>query len=386
MKKIVAAVSLATMLAGAACAADISFSYTGSNYVKSSAGNLSLDSRADCLSLEVSNDTSGVVVDFDTDEGSIVQDVYYAWMNFAIPAAVLQAKAGVWVSRDVNRVRTDAGDLEGADFELNKPGIINGSAGKDVTNLTKGKIAMQASYINSDSLPGKLTARFTLINASFNPDAASATSATESGDVEDSDITLKCGFAASAEYLQEELIRVNLAARYLEKKTVAAGLFVSPLMLPGVDLTVGGTFAYTKPYDSTNKVWSNSGTEWGVDLRARYAFTEKFSVTTMHNISSGYDSSEDDNTLVLWDMLNLTYKVNDKASVGFTANATFDNLDSDHVFTGADLVGSPYVRIDANERVAVTASIRAEASGVNPKIDGHETVDVTIPVIFAFNY
>ena len=152
------------------------------------------------------------------------------------------------------------------------------------------------------------------------------------------------------------------------------------------DIAVGGTFAYTKPYDSTNKVWSNSGTEWGVDLRARYAFTEKLSVTTMHNISSGYDSSEDDNTLVLWDMLNLTYKVNDKASVGFTANATFDNLDSDHVFTGADLVGSPYVRIDANERVAVTASIRAEASGVNPKIDGHETVDVTIPVIFAFNY
>ncbi|MBR1721205.1 MAG: hypothetical protein IJ727_01770, partial [Treponema sp.] len=85
-------------------------------------------------------------------------------------------------------------------------------------------------------------------------------------------------------------------------------------------------------------------------------------------------------------MINVNYKMDEKVSLGCTFNAVFDNLDSDHVFTGADLTTSPYVRIDATEKVAVTAVLRVDANGVNPSVAGHEDVVVTIPVIFAFNY
>ena len=41
--------------------------------------------------------------------------------------------------------------------------------------------------------------------------------------------------------------------------------------------------------------------------------------------------------------------------------------------------------VDANSNVAVTAGARIAVNGLNPEIDGHETMDVTVPVVFAFS-
>ena len=117
MKKIVAAAFEGLTLAGAAFA-EISFSYTGKNYFKSSAGNLDYDSRTDCMSLSISSKSAGAVVDFDTDAGKLVQDEYYGWMTFGLPAGNLQITAGSWNGRYADRVKSDAGDLDSSDFEL----------------------------------------------------------------------------------------------------------------------------------------------------------------------------------------------------------------------------------------------------------------------------
>ena len=402
MKKILAVASLASFLAGATFAADISFSYIGSNYFKSSAGNLNYDSRSDCMSLSISSDVAGAVVDFDTEDGSFVQDEYYGWMNFAIPTGNLQLTAGVWNGRLVNRVNTDAGNLDGEDFELYKPGVINGLAGKDSDNLTEGKISMIAAYTNTDALPGTLMVKLGLVKSTYNPDATSANTAKESGDVTDGDVALSAGFVGEVMFNMENTVKLNLAVKNYQKKKFSVGFWVSPLMIENLDLTVGGTFATVNDYskynssNGTDSDWSNGATEFGIDLRARYALSDTISFTTMHNLSSyaylpsGSDVASNreygDNTMILWDMFNVNYKMDEKVSLGFTINATFDNFDSDHVFTGADLITTPYIRIDANEKVALTTALRVATTGLNPKIDGHESVDVTIPVIFAFNY
>lgn len=390
MKKIVVAVSLASLLAGAAFAADISFSYKGSNYFKSSGGNLSYDDRTDCMALSLASDTAGVVLDFDTKDGSLVQDEYYGWISFGIPTGNLNLTAGSWKARHVNRIKDDAGELDDEDFELYKPGVINGSTGKDSDNLTGGKIGMVLAYQNTDSLPGALDLKFGLVKSGWNPDAKAATTASESGDVEDGELSIQAGFVGELAYRQEDVIDVNVAVKSLMNKNISVGLFVSPLMVNNFSLTFGGTFATVCAWETDEKTkksdWGNSGNEWGVDLRARYQFSEKLSFTTMHNISSGYSGKEDSNTLKLWDMASFAYQIDPRLVFGCTLNAVFNNLDSDHVFTGADLTTSPYLVVKATEKISVTTALRFAVNGLNPSIDGHESMNVTVPVIFAFNF
>ena len=406
MKKIVGAVLATAMLVGSAFAADISFSYTGSNYFTSSGGNLKYSDRTDCMSLSISNETSGAVVDFDTEDGDLVQDEYYGWMNFGLPVGNLQVTAGVWNGRYVNRVRADAGDLDGADFEYYKPGVINGVVGKDSDNLTQGNISMVAAYTLADTLPGTLMAKFGLVKSTWNPDATSATTAKESGDVVDGDATVSAGFVGEIAYRQDDVINVNLAIRNLVKKNVSIGLFVSPLMVEKLSLTAGFTFATVNLWNKEIKDdWSDqvSGKEFAFDIRARYQITDELSITTMHNISSGlgnYATSanvekdaddkitkyDGDNTLKIWDMVSVAFKFDERMTIGCTLNAEFDKLDSNHVFTGAKLTTSPYLAIQATEKFAVTTALRVVADGINPRDDGHESFGITVPVIVSFNY
>lgn len=397
MKKIVAAAVVGLTLAGAAFA-EISFSYTGKNYFKSSAGTLDYDSRTDCMALAISSSSAGVVLDFDTKDGKLVQDEYYGWMNFGLPAGNLQITAGSWNGRYVDRIKGDSGNLDGSDFELYKPGVINGLVGKDSDNLTLGKMAMTAAYTNTDLLPGTLMVKLALVNGSWNPDASSATNAKESGAVKNGDLVFSSGFAGEIAFRAEDLINANVAFRYLDKKSFSVATFVSPLMFKNLKATVGFTYGSVNNYAKSNSadgktaVWANGATEFGIDLRLRYRITEKLAVTTMHNFSSYASLSSDktnckygDNTMVLWDMINVTYKPEDKITVGYTLNAVFSGLDSNHTFTGADLITTPYIRIDATSNVAVTTGARIAVEGLNPKIDGHESMNITVPVVFAFS-
>ncbi|MDE6350680.1 MAG: hypothetical protein K2K67_06735 [Treponemataceae bacterium] len=402
MKKIVGAVLAAGLLASAATA-DIGFSYKGSNYFTPSGGNLGYNhgDRKDCMSVTFTNAAGGVVVDFDVEETALAEDEYYGWLNFGLPVGSLQVTAGVWKGRYVNRIRADQGDLDSEDFELYKPGVINGTAGKDSDNLTGGNIGVVAAWTLADKLPGVLIAKLGLFKSGWNPDAKSA----------DGDVVVNAGFTGELAYRQDGLVNVNFAVRSLTKNSYSFGLWASPLMVDKLQLTVGGTVATVKAYnlDGTDKyknVWGDRGVEWGIDLRARYKVTDSFSLTTMNNISSGYHAklvdgtidgkdakvvAHEDNVLILWNMLNATYSIADNLTTALTIQSVCEGFDSDHEADckGFDITVSPSLAIKATERAAVTTSLRAVFKEVNFTNDWKDViggVNFTIPVIFTYSY
>ena len=372
MKKILGAVLAAGLLAGAATA-DIGFSYKGSNYFTPSSGNLGYNHglRKDCMSVTFTNAAGGVVVDFDVEDSKLVEDEYYGWLNFGLPVGSLQVTAGRWSGRYVNRIRTDQGDLDGADFELYKPGVINGKTGEDSDNLTlgnKGKVGVVAAWTLADKLPGVLIAKLGLMSSTWNPDA--------------DDVTVNAGFTGELAYRMDGLVNVNFAARSLEKNNWSFGLWASPLMVDKLQLTVGATVATVNKYDTKEEKWGANKTEWGVDLRARYKVTDALSLTTMNNISSG-TALDGENELILWDMLNATFAIADNLTTALTLQSVCRGFDSDHTCDGFAFTVSPSLAIHATERVAVTTSLRTEFA-VN-----HWTINdmkLTVPVIFTYSY
>ena len=392
MKKILGAVLAAGLLAGAATA-DIGFSYKGSNYFTPSGGNLGYNHglRKDCMSVTFTNAAGGVVVDFDVKKTELAEDEYYGWLNFGLPVGSLQVTAGVWKGRYVNRIRADQGDLDSEDFELYKPGVINGTAGKDSDNLTGGNIGVVAAWTLADKLPGVLIAKLGLFKSGWNPDAKSA----------DGDVVVNAGFTGELAYRQDGLVNVNFAVRSLTKNSYSFGLWASPLMVDKLQLTVGATVAMVKDYDKDAAEWDNRGVEWGIDLRARYKVTDSFSLTTMNNISSGYHGKvtgedgkvvvHEDNVLILWNMLNATYSIADNLTTALTIQSVCEGFDSDHEADckGFDVTVSPSLAIKATERIAVTTSLRAVFGEVNFTKDWKDVigkVNFTIPVIFTYSY
>ncbi len=394
MKRIVSTVLAGATLVGSALAADISFSYTGSNFFKSSGGSLKYDNdaRTDCMALTIKNDICGVVLDFDISKGELKEDAYYGWLNFGLPMGKLKITAGSWSERRANRVNKDAGKLKDEDFELNKLGVINGTTGKDSNNVTSGNLSMLAEYDYDEGLPGNIIVRAGLTKSSWNPDVTPASTKTNSQDVADSGHIMNSGFAFEAAYHDENLLDFTFTFKSLTKHNNSFAAFISPgeKLVEGLDLTFGYTIAAVQAYDSTAKDWDKWGWEWGFDLRARYEVSEKLSFTTMHNLSSGFNDKNnvdgDTNTWVLWNMVNGTYKIADNLNAGLTLQSVIDGFDKNHSCSGAKLIASPYLAVQATERVSVTTSVRATWTDVNPKSDADATLDVTIPVIFAFSF
>ncbi|MDE7139192.1 MAG: hypothetical protein K2M90_08445 [Treponemataceae bacterium] len=380
MKKIVGVILAAGLLTGIATAADIGFSYKGSNYFTSNSENLNYEGslRKDCLSVSLTTEAAGIVIDYDTDGGKLAHDEYYGWLNFGLPAGSLQVTAGVWKGRYVNRIRADQGDLDSEDFELFKPGVINGTAGADSDNLTGGNLGLVAAWTLADKLPGALIVKLGLFkNGTWNPESS------DTGNEEDLKVT--AGFTGEVAYRQDGLFNVNFAMRSLTKSNWVFGLWFSPLMAEKLQLTVGGTVATVNSYKKDDS-WGANRTEWGVDLRARYKVTDALSLTTMNNISSGTNtgiSNDDKNELVLWDMLNMTYAFADNLKAGLTLQSIRGGLDDDHE-SQWDVMVSPSLAIQATERAAVTTSVRATLADIHNW--AITSVKLTIPVIFSYNY
>lgn len=413
MKKIVGTVLAGAMLAGSAAAADISFSYTGANYFKSNKGNLEYanNDRWDCLALTLSNEICGATVDMDISEGKIVQDEYFGWLTFGLPVGNLQITAGKYNSRYISRVKKDKGDLDGADFEQFKLGVINGSTGKDSDNLTfdydtdlsgstsapklgdnKGKdadktLSMFLAYTNDNILPGKLMFKAGLVKSNWRPSAKKAGASATDGPVDDSDNIYNAGFAFGLSYLQPSLVNAEIAFKSIHKSNNSIAVFVSPILSDKLDVTVGYTAATVQKY--TGGAWQKWGWEWGFDLRARYQVTDALSFTTMNNLSSGFrDSANADgntNIWTLWNMVNGTYRIADNLKVGLTVQSVIDGFDANHSCSGANINVSPSLAIQATERTCVTTAVRAEWKDVNMKA-ANESLGITIPVILSFNY
>ena len=384
MKKIVSAVSLATLLVGAAFAADISFSYTGANYFVSNGDNIAYDnaSRWDCMSFGLSNDYAGAVVDFDIDASALTLDKYYGWMKFAQINTTFTA--GVFAKRYVNRVVADAGDLDDEDFELKKPGVINGTVAADSDNLTIKKLAMFAEYVSTELLPGEFTAKFGLVNSDW--DSFTKTDS-------DGTYTRKnyYGFAGEVGLKQEDSFSVNLAVRSLKAHNYSFGLFFSPLMIEKLQATAG--FSLGLEGNSTYAAEGDTGVEYGADLRLRYEFSDKLSFTTMHNISSylaGLDATDAegkkwaDNKMAIWNMFNVTYAFLDNMKFGLTLNHIMNDSEASYP-EASKVIVSPSLAIAATEKANVTISARGtfDKIGFNTS---YSDFNFVVPVIFSYNY
>ena len=355
MKKIVAAAAAGLILAGTAFA-DVSFSWKRTNIVGGTSKALDSVERSDCLGLELSNDIAGVVFDWDIYENEskatskLGLDSYYGWMTFGLPVGNLQVTSGKWNGRYSDRVKSDAGDLDGQYYEAYKLGVMDGVIASDSDNLTDGEMSTVLAYTLADTLPGTL-----LVKAGIR--------AGEYGKYDS-----QSGFVAEVGYRQEGLINVDVAIKSPKNKQTIIGAFVSPLMVENLRATVGFTMGN---YDGDK--------EFAFDARARYAITEKTAVTGMFNYSSIAKelkaSKSGDDLNAMWTMISVNHVAGDNIRFLATLQNTVLDFDADN---GNNLTAfTPACEIQISEKALFTAAFDMRWDNKTPYAG---VGDVSLPI------
>jgi len=369
MKKILSTMLVGALIAGAAFA-DVGFSYTGSAILGDTTKSFTKATRNDCLALSLSNEVAGVVCDWDFNSGDKMElDSFYAWMTFGLPVGNLQITSGKWNSRFVNRVNDLAGDLGSKYYEVFKPGIqYDGDQVIDGSNLTDGKYSTVLAYTLNDVLPGALMFKAGIVRVGATTDKDSATNIYyNSSDAED--IKLHSSFAFEVSYAQDDLIRLNLAIKNLAIDTTSYGFYVSPLMIPNLNSTLGFTF-----------LTAGDDSAFGVDARATYNFTEKTSLTGMLNYSSISPDVGDDDA-ALWTMLSLGYKAGENIRYVLTLNNNV-NSTSAELCSNSVFAISPACEVQASENCNVTVGFDMRWTNVKPY---SSTATVNVPIYVSFS-
>ena len=358
MKKIVAAAAAGLILAGTAFA-DVSFSWKRTNIVGGTSKALDSVTRSDCLGLELSNDIAGVVFDWDIEEGSsdtskLALDSYYGWMTFGLPVGNLQVTSGKWNGRYSDRVKSDAGDLDGKYYEAYKLGVIDGVIASDSDNLTEGQMATAIAYTLADTLPGTLLVKAGIVKCDYGK------------------YDSQSGFVAELGYRQEGLINVDVAIKNPSDKVTTIGAFVSPLMVENLRATVGFTMGN---YDGDK--------EFAFDARARYAITEKTAVTGMFNYSSiskeiikkVANAYTGDDVNEMWTMVSVNHVAGDNIRFLATLQNTVRDFDADN---GNNLTAfTPACEIQISEKALFTAAFDMRWDNKTPYAG---VGDVSLPI------
>ena len=373
MKKIVAAAAVGLILAGAAFA-DVSFSWKRTNIVGGTSKALDNVARADCVALELSNDIAGVVFDWDIEEqakdtSKLSLDSYYGWMTFGLPVGNLQVTSGKWSGRYADRVKSDAGDLDGKYYEAYKLGVIDGVLSADADNLTEGKMATVLAYTLADTLPGTLLVKAGIVNnMEVLKKDGKVVKATGYGKFDS-----MSGFVAEVGYRQEGLFNVNVAVKSPVNKATVFSAFVSPLMVENLRATVGFTMGN---YDGDSEF--DGGSEFAIDARARYAFTEKTAVTGMFNYSSISKElgGTSDDVNKMWTMVSVNHVAGD--NIRFLA--TLQNTVKDFAKSGDEkylTAFTPACEITVSEKAVVTAAFDMRWDNKTPYAG---VGDVSLPI------
>ena len=350
MKKIVAAVA-ALMVAGAAFA-DVSFSYKGTGIVGGTTKALNSVDRKDCLNLKVATDVAGVVFDCDIANNKMGLDEFYGWMTFALPVGNLQITSGKWNARNVNRVKADAGELDGKYFEAHKPGVINGTIAKDSANLTGGAMSTVLAYTLADTLPGALMVKFGLVNSAYGK------------------FDSQSGFVGEVSYDQAGAVKATVAVKNLKTEELSLGVFVSPQFLDALSATVGFSFGKNK-----------DNSEFGIDARARYAITEKVAVDGMLNYSktaitkgaNGKDKAS------MWYLAGVNLKATEDVRVVAAFNSTINDFSAERGNVESHFV--PAIELSPSEKAKVTVGFDAKWTGA--LYSG--VADISLPIYVNFS-
>jgi hypothetical protein len=367
MKKILSTMLVGALIAGAAFA-DVGFSYTGAAIFQGTTKAIDKVDRNDCLALTIQNEVAGVVCDWDIEgDDKLALDSFYGWMTFGLPVGNLQITSGKWRSRYVNRVNSGAGNLDAYNnyFERFKPGnIVEDALAADSDNLTEGNYSTVLAYTLADTLPGTLMVKFGLVNSSYNDPAKSASGTP--------DVSLKSGFVGEVCWFQENLIKANVAVKNYVKGATTLGIFVSPLMVAGLDATVGFSTAIV---DSD---WVKDYSEIAFDLRARYAVSEKTGITGMFNYSNA--GIKDNDKTAMWTMLGIDYVAGDNIKFVAALNNTVNDFDA-AICTASEFAFSTGCDIKASEKATVSVGFDANWTNSKPYSG---VADISLPISVAF--
>ena len=425
MKKIVSVLALSALTLGLVFA-DISLEYTSKGYLIDSTSTkdkkgaddtktttiLDQNGYADatnCLVFSAGNDIAGVKVDFDPNASTAtwVLDQYYAWMNIGN----LTFTTGLYSDRYVNRVNEDAGKWESGEFEMYKPGIISYNDdvlvplyGSDVDNLTKdysgtNRLAFATAYTLKDALPGTLMFKATAVDltaAAYRTDPTLATPINQVswGNLNDKNV-LRSGLAFEAAYRQDNLVDVNVLFKTMNKSQWVAAAFVRPLMVEKLNALIGFTYgADSRKKDSSGVDIDNKYSEFGIDLRARFAVSDALSLTTMNNISklNNINNYKNTNCMYMWNMLNATYVVNESLKAQFTVentcllNAKYGSTTVKTADAGGyNMKFIPGVVLSASKNASITTGVIFNLQNVGESSDFKDaegnTTRISVPVV-----
>ncbi len=422
MKKIVSALAMSVLVLGAVSAADISLEYTSKGYVysesktKTSDGTVTSSTKtlldqdgynkntSSDLVISAKSDIGGFVLDVDPSatNSEVTLDEYYGWVNFGN----LTAKVGKWTSRNVWCAREDAGKWENADFEANKPGVIDGKYAADISNLTKAHLATDLSYtIKSGDTTVLL--RGVLANADGTV-AGTWGGFGYNSDAKSYDYVSFSSFAGEVGVTLKDLFALNVEARSEHRDELALGLFFRPLMLGSTDMLIG--LSCGADIADYGEGVDHNYYEYAVDFRLRTPISEKLALTTMNNFSAYTDlkykkntkdggSTKDSVTARLWNMVSLAYTASEQLKLQFTVESDcglFSNIysattDTTTKYKLGDLGGFSLSCIPGavwtfNKNASLTAGLKIDVTGVGASSDYKDkngtTTAISIPVVF----
>ncbi len=258
---------------------------------------------------------------------------------------------------------------QGTLASLYKMGLIEGNYGKAFDNLVdingggKKKISAYAEYKLAKVLPGNLYFTAALVSL----DEVGTGSSTAGVNFYDATSDVKFGnaFGFRLGYQQNKVINANVDLRFFQKDIMGFGVYISPLMVKGLNATLG----YTMILGTDDATKNNTGL--GVDVRFRYEVIKGLTLTNQFNFTKMTETDK----MGIFDSFFALYKINS------TIWASFDfQFDGDK--TGdADMQSVMYMTpgcvIIAGDGCQISTGFQVEMN----KNKNSDKVDLAIPVI-----
>ena len=430
MKKIVSAVALASLVAGA-FAADVTIKsqikYQPTVAEFRSAKDYSYNAYAtqattkDTVQINIKQDNVGIYGKFDATAASTVVNTAYA--DLALGNAKITV--GRFESRFTNAVTGDANDESfiannkgdklvlrynttdnkwttakvagGKKLGIN-PNIwqftLDSKVGQDSDNVAclfgdkvNGGIAVD--YTIADVLPGKLLLK------------GVAKMKTDAWDSKDNDTTKTDETHNNSAYSLEAALTHDIGTFDFVTNLDGDGIgslafFANIKAVENLQTVLGFTYAWYNGYQGTNKY---DDKYWAIDARARYAFTEEFAAGIYANLTNITQEKDDvkslDGVNVLDLVLNANYKINDLAKV-FAEGEYSTVLTEQDGTSGKTLCGAKYgattvavqggVILTPAKGCTITGAVKAGFNGVGADSDHKDFFGNIIMIPLTFNF
>ena len=353
---------------------------------------------------ENNKDTSNQSDEYKKNEGQLFTlNEYSAWMKWELGEGELKIGSGNWkdgyadgayrVKKDV-----DAQNAEGMDFERFKLGsILKGSK--------------KLAFIDDLAAGGNNSALFSYADYGFQAgDAAKVNvllgSVYDKFDtvVDDDTTTYYDAFFVSRVQLAMEALNAELIFKKPAPHVMDFGAYVMPKVLDGLTLNIGGA----AEIDNREKD-AGGYTDWAFDVRARYQATDELSITFFTNLSgtnlkagrnlsagvAGHKGAEglagkfDGSTqpkfkTAMWNNLSARYKVSDLLALTLNVGLVtpLSKAENDDNSYSPEWRVTPAVQVYAASNASIWGGIAL--SGASAKVSDKDlsVFAVQVPVIF----